>query len=511
MDVPRRKFRPSRSTTNSNGTESFDGRTTGITAALRYGESPDREATRYLSAATQIDIKYAENVVDRMINERLRAFAPTFGVDVPIVVKWALKAIRTRSVRNYFLTVTLMLQLSLILFLIFWWRWAWTLILMLLIIAWLIVSWDYRERIHNVVIGRMLKDRFDPEEAPWPRRQADCERLLEIAKRRDGNLAVFSGHSAFIGSGRTLYRRRLLLNIGGGRTQNGDEAKKPDHFTSHDLHMAIVEAFDRERGLAKSLDNIKVYERLFVNGLHVQKNRRLLPDPLLSPPTSVDSGLIRAAAVHPSPEARAYVCVEMPGWQGQLVVTLFIRAVYAGDSLLVEWTFRVLPPIRTEFLRIDKFYELSRHRKMEASLISGLKQLMPALLTSPALTIRSWYRSYISKRQQSRLTYKIKRGYVFDYGARRSIREDASGSQRQHYFLARDETMYVLLAQQTLIQAVGNFLSKHGIDLSQFEDQVKVIIDQSINYNIGDITSSTGIVIGHSSSASVSDSSKGSQ
>ncbi len=63
--------------------------------------------------------------------------------------------------------------------------------------------------------------------------------------------------------------------------------------------------------------------------------------------------------------------------------------------------------------------------------------------------------------------------------------------------------MYLLLAQQTLIQAVGKFLSEHGIDLSQFDAQVKVIFDQSIHYNVGDIKGSTGVVIGDNSSATV--------
>jgi hypothetical protein len=37
---------------------------------------------------TQIDIKYAESVVRRVINEPFRSLAPTFGVDVSVVAKW---------------------------------------------------------------------------------------------------------------------------------------------------------------------------------------------------------------------------------------------------------------------------------------------------------------------------------------------------------------------------------------------------------------------------------------
>ena len=67
--------------------------------------------------------------------------------------------------------------------------------------------------------------------------------------------------------------------------------------------------------------------------------------------------------------------------------------------------------------------------------------------------------------------------------------------------------MYVLLAQQTLIQAVRNFLSESGIELAQFDKQAQVIFDQSIH--IGDITGSTGIAVGKNSSAAVGDSQTG--
>jgi hypothetical protein len=472
------------------------------------GISADREATRYLSAATQISLEYAENVVDRILNEPFRALAPTFGVDVPVVVKWAIKALQTRDRRDAILVSLLFVQAVLVALLcIFIWLWTLILVLVVFVMAWLVVSWEYWERMHKIVIGKMLRDRFKPDEAPVPVRDTDKARLRDIAERRDGNLVVFSGHSAFIGSGdEAVDRRRLLLNVSRGKPKKDGTAKKPDHFTSQDLHTALVEAFGPHTGLAKSLDNVKVYERLFVNGLHVHENKRLLPDPLRPPLTSVDKSLLSSAAIHPSPEARTYVCVEMPGWQGQLVVTLFIRAVYTGASLFVEWSFRVLPPLRAEFLIVDRLYENRRRRQLSTSLTHGFQHFFPALLKSPVHAIRIRQRPYAALRRKRRQANEIKSGYVFNYGARRSIREDASGKKRSHYFLARDETMYMLLAQDTLLRAVESFLTAHRVDLGQFKEQVKVIFDNSIN--IGNIKESTGVVIGHNSSAKVKDSPK---
>jgi hypothetical protein len=196
----------------------------------------------------------------------------------------------------------------------------------------------------------------------------------------------------------------------------------------------------------------------------------------------------------------------MPGWQGQLVVTLFVRAVNAGGSLYIEYTFRVLPPLKPEFLHIDQRDETSLPRQLKYSLGGALLRTPRALLASPYEAIRARRQPRGARRRQARQRSRIERGYVFDYGAKRSIREDACGRQRHHYFLAQDETMYILLAQQTLIRAVESFLDEHGVDLGQFNEQVKIILDKSIN--VGDISDSAGVVIGNNSSASVNDSPK---
>jgi hypothetical protein len=469
-------------------------------------QNPDHETTRYLSAATQLSIEYARSVVAKVVNEPFRALAPTFGVDVPVVAKWALKAVQTRALRDYILMAIFVAMLPLPALVVLWPE-GLVLLPLLFIAAWLTVSFERWERIHNVITQRMLRDRFDPEEAPPPHRDDDCERLDEVAKRKDGNLVVFSGHSAFIGSGDKSRYQRILLDVSRGKEADDGTPMEPGKFTSQDLHTAIVKAFDCTAGLARSLANIRVYERLFVNGLHIQNNPRLLPDRLKPPPTSADRDLLTDAALHPTSEARTYVCVEMPGWQGQLVVTLFIRAVHTGDSLYLDWTFQVLPPLDDVFLMIDRFYEQSSYRQFTSSMRLGLRETASALFQSPRQALRTWRQPHLAERHRTQQAKAIEKGYVFDYGARRSIREDACGRRRRHYFLARDEFMYMLLAQQTLTRAVEIFLSDHNVDLGQFKDQVKVIFDNSIK--VGDISNSAGVTIGNNSSSTASGSSAG--
>lgn len=250
-------------------------------------KSIDRETTRYLCAATQISIEYAERVVTRVMNEPFRALAPTFGIDVEAVAKWAIQALHTRAQRDEILCTifALLIPISALSFI-----WTPTLILLpvIFIAAWLTVSWEHWERMHNVVTQQMLRNRFDPRVAPSPHRENDRVRLEEVAKRRDGNLVVFSGHSAFIGSGQKLYYQRILLDVSRGKESEDGAPMNPDEFTSDDLHAAIIRAFDDKNGLARNLANIRAYERLSVNGLHIQHDHRLSPNQLRAPPTSVD-------------------------------------------------------------------------------------------------------------------------------------------------------------------------------------------------------------------------------
>ena len=60
------------------------------------------------------------------------------------------------------------------------------------------------------------------------------------------------------------------------------------------------------------------------------------------------------------------------------MVKLFIRAVYAGKLLFVEWTFRVLPPIPREFRMIDSLFRRPRYLQLKDSLTSGARDLLPA-------------------------------------------------------------------------------------------------------------------------------------
>ena len=68
----------------------------------------DWETTRYLAAATQLELKYARSVVSQIIGEPFCAVAPAAGADVVAVTRWALAALRRRAQRVVVLTCLLL-------------------------------------------------------------------------------------------------------------------------------------------------------------------------------------------------------------------------------------------------------------------------------------------------------------------------------------------------------------------------------------------------------------------
>jgi hypothetical protein len=437
----------------------------------------DWETTRYLSAAAQLDPVYARQVVRRIIGEPFRAVAPAAGADVVTVTRWALAALQRQARRDAVLAGLLLLGIVAVA--VFW---TWLVLASLAVAASLVVAYERWIRDEKVIARRMLRGRFHACHAPASSDQRIEDRLAEAKKRQGGNLVVFRGHSAFVGSGKGVIHDRILVQVALGKRKKNGKRQDPIPFENPELHGALEKALrDME------LPELRVGERLYVNGQHVAADPCILPRKLAPPVADAPWRRLWDGCVHPTPDARTYMCAEIRGWKGQLVVSLFARAVQAHGSLQVEWRFQVIPPLRTHFLEIDSRYELPKARQVINALGAGVTGFAPALVSSPVRLARYLAVPLDDRRRKNKQAYAIDHGVVFDYGSERSIREDAIGSERLHYFLAQDELTFILLAEHTMLRALGNFLDDHKIDMTQFEAQEKTLISNFSKYNINEV------------------------
>jgi hypothetical protein len=471
----------------------------------------DRETTRYLSAATQIDLGYARSVVARVVHEPYRALAPAHGADVTVVARWALDSLRRIARRDAALTATLIAGVF------FCWLFgamvhasAWVIfaiVLLMLAIAFFAIAREYWTRWYRILAGQMLRDGFDPERAPDPPTQGVTLRLQAAADRKSGNLVVFGQHGAFSGSGNRLGQEQIVIDVSRGKAEDDGAPGEPISFTNMDVHTAIAEAIRNIK-----FPGLNVTERVFVNGKHVRGNRGLQRDPQQPPFASVSKELLASAAEHPTADARAYVCAEIHGWQGQLVVTMFARAVHTGGWLYVEYSFYLLPPIDAAYTVVDYLYNQSLAHRLRKTTTWSVARTLPYLLLAPFSLGKQAFETLLWNVRESAQGYVIQHGQAFDYGALRSIREEACqwgnrwGNRwaNRHYFIKRDITMYVLLLQKSLLREMENFLDAHNIATAEFKEQAKIIIDASNkNYSlhIGHVSDSV-FAVGDKSQAS---------
>jgi len=174
---------------------------------------------------------------------------------------------------------------------------------------------------------------------------------------------------------------------------------------------------------------------------------------------------------------------------------MFARAVHTGGWLYIEYSFYLLPPINAAYTgEVDSLYAESLGFRLRKVWAWSALRAVPYLLKSPFSLARqrAQERAWIAR--ESVQGYLIRRGQSFDYGAIRSIREEACRGGSRHYFIQRDITMYLLLLQKTLLREVENFLADHNIGTADFKEQAKVIIEASYsNYSvhIGNVSDST--------------------
>jgi hypothetical protein len=182
---------------------------------------------------------------------------------------------------------------------------------------------------------------------------------------------------------------------------------------------------------------------------------------------------------------------------------MFARAVHTGGWLYVEYSFYLLPPIDMAYTRVDFLYNESLTSRMRKTLSWSMARTVPYLLVSPFSLAKRGSETLVWNARESAQGYFINRGQSFDYGALRSIREEACQRGNGHYFIKRDITMYLLLLQNSLLREMENFLDDHNVATAQFKEQAKIIIDASNkNYSlhIGNVSDST-FAIGDSAKA----------
>lgn len=449
------------------------------------GDPARSESTRLLCAAVHQDRAFREQVMDEIVDQPYRAVCPSYGVDLVAVVLHALAAQRQRLVRDVALVFLLCIAIlgaailsggsdaaSTI----------WTLWLVVCFLAWLVVgidSWWRRYVVLAMGLARNAPRLRDPGKPGGARVR---RRIDAIARIQASNVLTFSGFSPFVGSGTEFDDWAFAIDIEkGARDLSAGARKVPKSFTVGDLYAAL-----KANVVTVGLPGLRAEERLFVNGVDVWQFPSLLPNRLAAPVGSAQPELLEAIREVSHGSARTYLCFEVTGWHGQLVVTMFMRALRLKGSLYLEWTSTALLPLRDEYYEVDR---LPRRLgdALVSSFVTAIASALPSLLASPFFMWRHLGRRLKARRRRRRQREQISADLNVDYGARSSVREDAMGETFNRYFLRLDVAMYTKVVQLRLLKRIFDFLEQHDLDTSDF-------VQQQVNINNSQTISVSGYV-----------------
>jgi hypothetical protein len=330
----------------------------------------------------------------------------------------------------------------------------------LLGLAWVVVALELWVARYRVVARQLAPDRYDPAAIAPPITRRAMMRLGHLAAAGDDNVVVFRGFDPFAGCGVLVDRWSFPVDISKGfRDPETEERRRPRPFNAADLHEYLARQLR-----AASLPNLNVKERLFVSGNDVWRFPDLLPDLAEPPVTKVPPALLRAALGDPEGLVRTYLCAEVVGWHGHLMVTTYFHAVRIGASLYVEGASFALFPLRRGFYAVDRVAGHSPFEAAAAILGLGLRRTVPLLLSSPMRVAQALGELSHGMRRTREERQLIGDNRLFDYGAGASIRELAMAARADRYFTFVDEGVFYRVVRSQLLGALVEFLEDHEVD-----------------------------------------------
>ncbi|MEX5718764.1 hypothetical protein [Geodermatophilus maliterrae] len=439
---------------------------------------PATESTRYLCAAAYLDEKFADEVVERVLHEQHRAVAPSYGVDLHAVVRHCIAARRRKVVRSLVLTALLIVVLPAFL----WWGVPLLgSILRVLVLAWAVVFTGRCLDRYEVLAGSLLRDRFRVRAAP--RASSRTERLIgELERHQLANVTVYSGFSPFVGCGLDRGGWSFVVDVRKGKEGPVGDSQEPVPFEVDELYAALLETV---RSL--HIPRLHAEDRLFMNGRDVRGQEWILPDAFARPLPWVDPAVVHRYVQAPTHRVRHYLAVQLVDWQGELVLSLFLRFNKVGGSLFCEGNYFLLPPVKEKYHEVDDVNAVPDVRAVLVQMGLGALTAPFLLVAAPFLVLQRLsgrWMSWLEDRATRRL---IRNRPMFDYGAQTTIRQAGMSPNYRHYFQKLDVLMFEKLIQKQVFESIVGFLDARGIDTSELRERQNSVLNNGVIITGGEI------------------------
>ena len=449
---------------------------------------PRDVVTRMLCSTVHLKGAFADHVLDNLVDPTHRAMAPNWNIDTPTLVRHAQQARNRRMQRDtQLLWVFLFLVVSEIvaLGLFATGRVSIGLFALLALSVWVAAYcasfatvWAHYSLIHQSSIAAIgIKGADLKAEEPAP---LDPEIEEALAAADQANAILFSGPSPFIGSGELLDRWTVTVDVSTGTKRADGTREVPERFGNAELHEALAAAIPKAIG-----PDPVVGDRLYVVGGHAIAVGGLFrsgPVPeegealvrFRRPVPSVPENVIKGFMDKPHQSARPYTFFELTAWDGQVVVTLFVRVLVTYPTLFVEMAVCALRPPQGRYGEVGTIrLGPGVHRwPIFRSVLPITTRLM---LTSPVREFRLLrsQRSYRLALKDLELT--LKERFDVNFSAGHSLREEVARGDNPLHFGFVDEEMFYRMFNQASMDCLRTWLTDRKVDVTDFDrQQIKI-------------------------------------
>src|SRR3954454_2114144 len=212
--------------------------------------------------------------------------------------------------------------------------WVALLVLLLPFAGWLValvIVYTHYSLVRQSAID-VFHQRYPTTRDAAPPLPPEVEDRLEEVHR--SNVTIFNSFMPFVGTGHTLDTWNLTL-------QTRSDHKVDMAITPEEVHEHLFET------VPLALPNVRAERRLYVDGGTATTVPDLIPEGqgpgiAIRPTAIVDENLLRHYEMHPTRTARTYIAFVENSGNGDVVVTVLIRAEQQGGTLYVEGRSQVL-------------------------------------------------------------------------------------------------------------------------------------------------------------------------
>lgn len=288
------------------------------------------------------------------------------------------------------------------------------------------------------------------------------------------NVNISGGYSPFVGSGIDGGGWSFTVNL----TEPEHAGRPAEPATVRDLYAETTASLDK-----LAIPVMQVKDEAFVDGRDVRGLPMLTPAGPFSRPARTISEAEMAQLVGSNEYAlRHYKVIRLELWDGQIILSIFLRYTIVAGTLYVENRNLILPPLLEKFSTLENITLVPTTRELlrdvAASVVRATVIWIPVLLAGASYLQGGFFKG--ESRWYKNNKKEVEENQKYNYGWSSSLRETWSGTEYNRYFQMADRDFYSKMVKETLLDSLFKSLQKRNISTAGLKDASTRIYNEGV-------------------------------